>query len=435
MANQIQIPGIDCLLPRPDIAELSEAVRVEFSKRLLGGAPVLPLSAEDILAFIMAGTVNLMHGLVAQALKEQDPATMCCDNLMGYAARHGINLRGATRAKGYVALTGTAYAQIPSNLRLVGQSSREYKLDPAVTFNPVHLDANGGAVIRVTADLPGGLFNLPMGAALTTSAVTTGIDIDATVVGNGIQGGTDNESCEELRTRVLAAEASGILSTTVEWYIAQTMRYPGVTRVCTDGGECCCDPTNLILYPFMEGVYGTLNPPEENYGIPPSDVIAEMNHWMWGINKGKGEGLAPVGVLGRFACAQPVRVHVTAHCFRGCDNIAVSRIIDALNPFMRATYCTGAKICKEEFKCVIYRAIGERCFSDVTFAFDPPEAIRRIDDGYIVVECGWIPVLGDVFVTSDPAGVPVPEIASLPEAERLAAQQAIALLKKLGMKV
>src|SRR5262245_3525802 len=194
-------PDLGCRIPRPDIAQLSEAVRVEFSKRLLGGAPVLPLSTEDILAFVMAGTVNLMHGFVSQALRETDPATMCCDSLVVYAARHGINLLGATRAKGYVALTGEPNALIPLNLRLIGMASREYKLDPAVTWNPVHLDASGGAVVRVVSALPGNIFNLPTGSALTVGTSAPGIDIDATVVGNGLFGASDAETCDQLRDR------------------------------------------------------------------------------------------------------------------------------------------------------------------------------------------------------------------------------------------
>src|SRR5262249_49233243 len=159
------------------------------------------------------------------------------------------------------------------------------------------------------------------------------------------------ETCDELRQRVIAAEASGVISTNAEWYISKTLVYPGVTRACLDGGECCCDPTNLIIYPFMEGVYG--NATTAPYGVPPIEVIEEMNHWMWGKNNGRGEGLAPVGAQGRFGCAIPVRFNVTAHCFRGCQNVAPSRIVDALNQYIRENFCVGAAVCKEEFKCVI----------------------------------------------------------------------------------
>src|SRR5882672_3926778 len=81
------ITSIDCVLPRPDIGTLAQNLKTELSQRLLGGAPVLPMSAEDVLSYVMAGTINLMHGFVTQALKENDPATMCCDNLITYGAQ------------------------------------------------------------------------------------------------------------------------------------------------------------------------------------------------------------------------------------------------------------------------------------------------------------------------------------------------------------
>jgi len=400
---------ITCVLPRPSIAELHDDISTELSRRLLGGAPVLPMTTEDVLAFVMAGTVNLMHGWVTQALKENDAATMCCDNLIRYAARIGINLRGATRAKGYVSISGTPAAPIPPNIRFVGASSREYKLDPGVTFNPTLLDSTGRAVLRIVAALPGGEFNLGVGSPLTVATTLPGIDPEGLVIGNGMIGGTSNETCDMLRARVLAAESSMILSTNEKWYITETLRYPGVTRACTDECEGCCDPTYLVIYPFFEGVYGdAVTAP---YGVPPGEVIDEMNWWMWGRNVGKGEGLAPVGVQGTYRCGAPVKINVTGYCFRGCDDIAIDRIIKALNTYIRIMYCVGSPICREHLRAAVYGAVGDPCFSTVTFTFDPPEAVRRQDDAYIVLECGVFPVLGEVVVTDAPA----PEINPLPQ--------------------
>ena len=98
------ITSID-VLPRPDIAELQQDLKTELSQRMLGGTPVLPMSAEDILAFVMAGTVNLMHGYVTQALKENNPATMRRDNHRRDA--RGEPARGDARERLRRALTRT----------------------------------------------------------------------------------------------------------------------------------------------------------------------------------------------------------------------------------------------------------------------------------------------------------------------------------------
>src|SRR3954452_3600443 len=106
------ISDLTCVLPRPDITALYTELTAEMSTRLLGGAPVIPGSSESVLSAVMAGSINLAHGFVTQAVKENDPATMCCDNLVKYGSIHGFDLLGATRAKGYVALTGTPWAAI-----------------------------------------------------------------------------------------------------------------------------------------------------------------------------------------------------------------------------------------------------------------------------------------------------------------------------------
>jgi len=387
------ITSIDCVLPRPDIGVLQEQVRTELSDRLLGGAPVLPMSSEDVLAFVMAGVANLMHGFVTQALKENDPATMCCDNLITYGARRGIDLRASTRAKGYVAITGTPGAAIPATIRFVGESSREYKLDPAVTFNPTALDAAGGAVLRVAATLGGTAFNLDAGAALVVSTTFPGIDLAATVVGNGIIGGTDNETCEQLRARVVADEAAGVVTTNGKWYLQQAGRYPGVTRACFDECEGCCDPQHVVIYPFMEGVYGDAT--HAPYGVPPGEVLCEMSEWMFGHARAHGEGLAPIGITGQFAQALPTHMVLRVFCFRGCPAGAEARILTAVQALVRATTCVGSKICKEQVRAAAYAAVGpDICFSTIYLAFDP--TLWRQDDAYAYLACGHFLVVDGV---------------------------------------
>jgi hypothetical protein len=337
----------------------------------------------------------VMHGFVTQALKENDPATMCCDNLVVYGAMHGIKQFAATRAKGYIAITGSPGAPISGAIRFVAPEGQEYKLDPAVTFNPVAIDANGSAAMRVVSGVGGAGFDLPAGTAMIVSTTFPGIDIDATVVGSGITGGSDNESCDSLRARVVASEQASVISTNLKWYLQMTSRYPGVTRSCTDECEGCCDPARIDLYPFMEGVNGdSITAP---YGVPPGDVLCEMNDWMFGRSAGKGEGLAPVGISGAYHQALPTMITVVAHCFTGCPVAAKDRIKAALQVFFRSVYCVGSKVCKEQVRSAALIAAGpDQCFSNVTFTYD--ESMWREDAANLVLDCGHFPVLEDVVM-------------------------------------
>lgn len=385
---------LTCVLPRPSIASLHAELTTEISQRLLGGAPVTPMSYEDVLAAVMAGTTNLMYGYVTQSLKENDPQTMCCDNLVRYGALHGIDLMASTRSKGYVGITGTPSAAISTNIRFVGESSREYKLDPGVFFNPTALDDKGAAVLRVVAVNAGAPYDLKAGSLLTVATTLPGINGTAIVLGNGLTGGSDNETCDHLRARVLAAEASGAIATNMAWYIAQASRYPGVTRVCADEcGELCCDPSRITLYPFMEGVYGDVS--TAPYGVPPAPVLAAMSEWMFGAEPKMGGGLAPVGIAGEFAAAVPNAMSAVANCFSGCPIEAHDRIVAALTATLRARYCVGSKLCKEQLRSVAYAAVGpDPCFSSLALSLAGP--ILHEDASFAYLACASFPVLGTV---------------------------------------
>lgn|GEM_PF-1737614 len=388
------ISNIECALPRPDIGELHDQVAAELSKRLLGGAPVLPGSTEDVIAFVVGGAVNLMFGAVAQALVQNDPTTMCCDNLVTYGARRGIDLRGSTRAKGYVAVTGDPDAPIPPSIRFVGASSREYKPDPGVTSNPQTLDETGRAAIRTVAAGSGAVFNLAAGEVVTVTTTIPGIDMDATVVGNGLTGGTDDETCDTLRARIVASESSETVTTNEQWFLTQSLRYPGVTRACTDDCHGCCDPTYIAIYPFFEGVYGS-DYRTEPFGVPPCSVLDEMTEWMWGTEPGRGEGLAPVGLRGAFQKAFPTVMGVSAKCLAGCPLDAENRIQAALWPFLRASFCVGSTICKEQIRSEVMKALGPFvCISDIELSFDG--SIGNEDSVDAFLACGHFVVLGEI---------------------------------------
>jgi len=390
----VVMSNIDCVLPRPDIGELRDQLAAELSKRLLGGAPVLPGSTEDVLGFVASGAVNLMYGAVSQAMLQNDPPTMCCDNLVIYGARHGINLQGATRAKGYVALTGEPGAAIPPTIRFVGASSREYKLDPGVSSNPVTLDDTGAAALRIVAAVASSVFNLPSGSPLTVTTTIPGIDMDSTVVGNGLTGGTDAETCEAYRQRIIASEQADVLVPNEAWFLRESLAYPGVTRACTDECLGCCDPSFMAIYPFFEGVYGKdyMTAP---YGVPPCAVLDEMSLWMFGQNNGRGEGLGPSGQRGGYIAAMPTVVDITARCLSGCPSGAEDRIRAALWPYIRANFCVGSTICKDQMRGVIVSALGPGpCLSNLQLVFD--DTIGNQDEANAYLACGRFLVLGAI---------------------------------------
>jgi uncharacterized phage protein gp47/JayE len=369
--------SLDCTLPRPSIEELQQSVKTEISTRMLGGAPVLPFSNEDVLAFIMAGTVNLMHGYVAQGLKESDPKDMCCDNLVAYAARRGIFLQGAERSRGIVIITGVAGAAIPANIRFVDDASQEYKLDPSYTTNPTVLDADGSAALFIAASGGGSRYNQAPGTVLTVSTTIPDINISATVTTAGLIGGADDETCDQLRVRVLDSEKQGALSTNVDWFLSKSKSWPGVTRICTDECEQCCEET-IVMYPFFDGAY-------EN-GIPPSSVIDSMNTWMFGPARTHGEGLAPIGISGSYKVALPTGLKVTVRCVAGCSPNTEETVAAAVRAVILDETCVGSTICLEHLKRAVTNSLGTACAAEPVLEFD--ETILTQDEQFAYLDCG-----------------------------------------------
>lgn len=370
--------SLDCTIPRPSIEELQQTAKTEISTRMLGGAPVLPMSNEDVLSFIMAGTVNLMHGYVAQGLKESDPKDMCCDNLVIYAARRGLFLQGAERARGVVVITGTPGAVIPPNIRFVDDQSQEYKLDLSYVTNPVVMGPGGSAALFIAASGGGIRYNQAGGTTLITSTTTPGINVEATVSSAGIIGGADDETCDQLRARVLQSERTGAVSTNATWLMSQTLRWPGVSRACTDECESCCEQ-GLVLYPFFDGAYED--------GIPPASVIEAMNLWMFGPARTHGEGIAPIGLLGEYRAAIPTLLTVYVDCTVGCSDDAAGAIFDAVNAVIRDETCVGSRVCIDHLRRAVSNALGTgTCPKGITFQFDG--TLLHNDGMFAYLNCG-----------------------------------------------
>jgi uncharacterized phage protein gp47/JayE len=98
------------------------------------------------------------------------------------------------------AITGTPGKTIPSGLVFQAASGERYYLE-----KQFRLDAQGRALVTVTAENPGAAGNLAAGEKLSiVSAIPAGVDSEAVVSGTGISGGSDAETDEEYLARVLA---------------------------------------------------------------------------------------------------------------------------------------------------------------------------------------------------------------------------------------
>lgn len=370
-----------CDFPRPDVETVAQRLRNEISFRSLNGAPVLPGSVEDAFSYVGAGLFYEMWGALQQKWSQLDLSTMCCDNLMIWAARRNIYMQSSKRSAGYAILSGTADAAIPSGAIWVDASSNQYQLDLSTATNPTALDATGAASVRISSVLGGAAYNLAGGAALTLSSVTTGINQAATLSTAGLTGGTDDENCDAFRARLIAMRQNGVISTNQAWYKEKTLEWPGVTRVCFD--DCTNAPGRnwITIYPFFDGVYPS--------GIPPQAVLDEMSAWMFGAIPGQGDGIAPVGASGNYAIAGTSQLTVTISGL--ALSLAAQNLIAAnIKQTLFESVCVGGTICKSLITNAISAVTGASCYSAITYILD---ANATQDGVNIYLSCGHAPIL------------------------------------------
>lgn len=381
--------GGKCLPDRPDVGELRDRIATEMTARLFDGAPIIPGSNEDVVAFLMAGVAYQMHGVVNSAFRETDPRCMCCDRLVEWAARRGINVRPARAAVGFVKLTGDAGAAIPDPLGMTA-GTVDYQTDALFQGQPVALDEHGEAVVRVVAQDVGPDGNRKAGETLILTGAPAGIDSDATVLASGIVGGTDDEDCEALRARVIRRLKSGAVAPNAEWIMEQIRTWPGITRVCVSSCPCCSSPS---FYAFMDGTYGDVE--TEPYGVPPAEVLREIEDAIFGNPQGAGLGIAPIGARGRMPCARPQLVDITIHGLQPRHQQIVEAVRLALAEVFKTGICPGGSMCLRLLDDAVMSVTGVKCFSRVEVH---ATGHAQIDGDSMFMDCDYFPVMGNVAV-------------------------------------
>jgi uncharacterized phage protein gp47/JayE len=130
----------------------------------------------------------------------------------------------ATYATGIVTVTGTAGAVVPQNSTLLGFQQVRYE-----TTAQIIVAGLSPTPVNVLALDSGAIGNLPDGQTITFSPPLTGVDSAAIVYGE-LSGGTDAETYDELRARILLRIQQPPVGGDAKDYVQWTLAVPGVTR-------------------------------------------------------------------------------------------------------------------------------------------------------------------------------------------------------------
>lgn len=208
---------------RPTLAQLVQRITtdLETSYGIVGAA--LRNSFIKLFGKVIAGAAHLLHGNLDWISKQILPSTADDENLLRWASTFGLERNEASFAEGTVTFTGTNETTIPEGTELVSADGVVFRTtgDGAIE--------SGEADIDVIAEVAGESGNSAIATVLSLAAPLAGVDPETTV-SVAIAGGADQETIEELRTRLLERIQSPPLGGAQQDYIQWAKETTGVTR-------------------------------------------------------------------------------------------------------------------------------------------------------------------------------------------------------------
>lgn len=183
---------------RPTLTDLIERAITDIETRLPGVDARLRRSNLNVLARVHGGAVHGLYGYLDFIARQVMVDTAESAFLERWAGVWGVARKAAAKAVGDVTFTGTNGAVIPAGTVLVRSDAAEFVTDDEVTIS------TGTATAAVTAVAAGAAGNTEENAGLTLASPISGVNSSATVAEGGLTAGTDAESDELLRERLLA---------------------------------------------------------------------------------------------------------------------------------------------------------------------------------------------------------------------------------------
>lgn len=210
---------------RPSLSDLFSQAETDLAGRL-GLGSLLRRGMLRALARMTAGLAHLLHGHLAWATRQLFPDSADDESLDRWAETFGLARLAATRSSGLVRFTGSDGSTVPSGSRMRRADAAEFETLEDATVS-------GGTVdVEVQAVEPGSDGDtLPGAGALTLSPAVSGVALSVEVLAPGIEDGTDRESDDDLRARLLALIRSGRRGGSSADYESWALEYPVASRV------------------------------------------------------------------------------------------------------------------------------------------------------------------------------------------------------------
>lgn len=346
-------------LERPTLKTIIERIATDIESRIEGTDARLRRANLTVLGRALAGAAHGLYGFTVRH-GEQYIITSATDIFLDrWAAIWGITRKLPGTATGVATFTGLAGTVIPEGTAINRADSTEYVTQSAHT-----LSASGTADIAIQASDYGVGGNCDAGTTLTIAAQVAGLDATATVTSDAVSGGSDAESDDDLRDRLLARiqnpPQGGAITDYEQWALSVTdvtraWVYPGRMGGGTVGIMFVCDNLEDI--------------------IPTASKVAEVQAYI--------ETVRPVTADVYVFAPAHYPVDFTLHVEP--DTTAVRSAVEAeLRDLFTRESAPEATIYKSHYDEAISTAEGET------------DHLVSVPEGNIIPPTGTIPILGSI---------------------------------------
>jgi uncharacterized phage protein gp47/JayE len=366
---------------RPSLTELrATAVQDIVSSGVPGLDGLLRNAVLRVLAMVMAGLAYSVYGFIDWIARESVPFTATDEYLEAWAGLIAVYRKDSSPASGNGAqFSGTAGTLVPLGATLTRQDGTPYTSTADAT-----VDGTGVVLVPILAAVNGAGTNCDAGTYISLDPPIAGINSGG-VITVPLTGGADQETDDELRTRMLFKYASPPQGGAAADYIEWALEVPGVTRAWIEPQEQ--GPGSVTVYIMLDDTraptgfpVGTNGGATDETRIPAAtgDQLTVADHIY---------PLRPVTALVYVAAPAAFSVNVTLTALVPNDAGTIADITASLNDMFLALGEVGGTI----YPSQLYQAISLTPGVD-HFTMTAPAAA-------VTAAAGQLPVLGTLTVS------------------------------------
>lgn len=364
---------------RPTLTGLQAQARSDITTANLPtlSGQILPKSVLGVLADSIAGLSFLHFGFIDYCAKQSVPWSADGEFLSAWAALRGVLRNPDTAATGAVQFTGVESSVMPAGTVVQRSDGWHYALNADLTIT------GGTGTAPITAVETGAAGNADVGTTLTLTTNIIGITRPGTA-SQPIVGGTDIETDDSLRTRMLLAYSSTPTGGSSADYVIWARQVAGVTRawaMSPGGGYVTVwtmwDVVNVEYDGFPQGTNGA-SQYEPRYAPATGQQLLVADHIF---------GLRPVTALVISAAPQAQPVNLTIADLDPPTQAMRDQITTAVETqFVRIGNPLGMIVYQSQISEAILAVPGLNRF-DLTM---PDE---------VAIAVGYLPTLGTITYT------------------------------------